>query len=123
LPFIPDLLSKAPLSEDGLPPCWPLITEQGSFQVTVIAIMGLLASMLLPALSKAKESAQSIACLINIEQIGLASNIYSDDHDGHVPTFRIWLYRRSGGLTTYSLYPYLNSESVYISATDKIELA
>ncbi|MDA7622844.1 type II secretion system GspH family protein [Verrucomicrobia bacterium] len=91
--------------------------------LVVITIIGLLASMLLPALSKARESAQSIACLINVEQIGLASNIYSDDHDGHVPTFRIWLYRRSGGLTTDSLYPYLNSKSVCISATDKIELA
>jgi len=79
--------------------------------------------MLLPALSKAKESARNIACLNNIEQIGLASNICSDDRDGHVPTFGTWLYRRSRDLTTGTLYPYLNSKSVYISPTDKIELA
>ena len=59
--------------------------------LVVITIIGLLASMLLPALSKGKESARSIACLNKIKQIGLASNVYSDDHDGHVPTFRTWL--------------------------------
>ena len=59
--------------------------------MVVITIIGLLASMLLPALSKGKESARSIACLNKIKQIGLASNVYSDDHDGHVPTFRTWL--------------------------------
>jgi hypothetical protein len=38
-----------------------------------------------------------------LEQVGLASNIYSDDHDGHVPTFAAWLYRISEDLTSGSL--------------------
>jgi len=91
--------------------------------LVVVAIIAILAGMLLPALSKAKESARGIVCLNNVKQIGLASHIYADDHDGHYPTFRTWLYKRTGDLTTGTLYPYLNSEPIYLCPTDKIELA
>ena len=91
--------------------------------LVIIATIGLLRACCYPLYRKPRNRRESIACLINVEQIGLASNICSDDRDGHVPTFGTWLYRRSGGLTTGTLYPYLNSKSVYISPTDKIELA
>jgi hypothetical protein len=44
------------------------------------------------------ESARGIVCLNNLKQISLASQLYSDDHDGHYPTFRTWLYGRVGDL-------------------------
>src|SRR6266511_4108130 len=53
--------------------------------LVVIAIIAILASLLLPALSKAKAKAQSIACLNSLKELQLAWQLYTDDHNDLLP--------------------------------------
>src|SRR6266403_1105825 len=53
--------------------------------LVVIAIIGILASMLLPALARAKESANRIKCMNNLRQLETSLKLYADDYDGYMP--------------------------------------
>lgn len=53
--------------------------------LVVIAIIAILAGMLLPALSKAKERARRSVCINNVKTFTLASLMYADDHERKLP--------------------------------------
>ena len=53
--------------------------------LVVIAIIAIIASLLLPALSRAKERARAILCLNNTKQLLLAWQLYANDHDERLP--------------------------------------
>lgn len=52
--------------------------------LVVVAIIALLLSVLLPSLAKAREAARATACLSNMRQLGIASQMYADGHKGAI---------------------------------------
>jgi type II secretory pathway pseudopilin PulG len=53
----------------------------------VVAIIAILAAMLLPALTKAKEAGRNTACQSNLRQIGVGFTLYADDFGYCVPAY------------------------------------
>jgi len=56
--------------------------------LVVMAIIGVLASLLLPALSRSKESARAVACMSNLRQIGVGLQLYIQENNNHLPVMR-----------------------------------
>ncbi len=56
----------------------------------MIAIIGILAGLLLPALSRAKQKGQATACINNLHQMAIATQLYADDFNGrYCLTFQV----------------------------------
>jgi len=82
--------------------------------LVVIGIIAILMSMLMPALSRAKQKANRIECVNNIRQIGLSATLYAGDHDSEYP--------RRMHLTNawmFALKPYYGNNSLTNNYTSK----
>ncbi len=53
--------------------------------LVVIAIIAFLMGILTPVLGKARKQAWSVACGSNLRQVGVAANVFAQDHDGKIP--------------------------------------
>jgi prepilin-type N-terminal cleavage/methylation domain-containing protein len=53
--------------------------------LAVIATIGVLAAILLPALARAREAGRRMSCMNNLSQLGLAMHLYAQEHNGQLP--------------------------------------
>jgi prepilin-type N-terminal cleavage/methylation domain-containing protein/prepilin-type processing-associated H-X9-DG protein len=101
--------------------------------LVVIAILAILAAILLPAVSRAREKARQATCLGNLKQLGLAMGMYATDWDGRLPAARVsdggdgnpfgnwagvyWVDEKCD-LTKGQLYPYVKDTRLYLCPSD-----
>lgn len=69
--------------------------------LVVIAIIAILASLLLPALARAKGKAKSIKCISQLKQLGIATEMYAQDNEDRLPGNQHALPSWVGGLMEY----------------------
>ena len=87
--------------------------------LVVVAIVAVLAALLLPVLTQARESGRNAACISNLRQMGLAFALYADDYDDYLPSYDTWLWRTREHLASGDLYPFIRSVDVYVCPTDR----
>ncbi len=84
--------------------------------LVVIAIIAILAAILFPVFSRARENARKAACLSNLKQIGTALMMYAQDWDESLPVATTWCNRRDpvNNLQYYiRLQPYVKNWQVW----------
>jgi prepilin-type N-terminal cleavage/methylation domain-containing protein len=107
--------------------------------LVVIAIIAILAAILFPVFSQAREKARQISCESNMRQLGLGFIMYTQDNDEQLPCFRpstvpdtsnFWVnvtnFPNLQGIPgTFdvedgSLFPYIKSKAVYVCPDDNL---
>ena len=83
--------------------------------LVVIAIIATLASMLLPALSKARDKARAITCVSNLKQNMLGVTLYAQDYNGNSPC---WQFPTSWGYEADMTWSFMLYRSRYIDLRD-----
>ncbi len=84
--------------------------------LVVIAIIAVLAALLLPALSRAKARAQSIKCVSQLKQMGLATEMYASDNNERLPGDQHNLPSWLSSLAAY------NGTAIYKCPTEKTRI-
>jgi len=116
--------------EKLVPPLWPTMpsdaaqrrvwrtpASQGGFTLiellVVVAIIGILASLLLPALARAKEKAYRTACKSNMRQVSLAAILYAGDNADKFPS-AVWN-PSTGVQSTHAVWLPTNTYAYFVS--------
>lgn len=83
--------------------------------LVVICIIAILAALLFPTFTLAREKAHQASCASNMRQLGIAAMLYAQDHDEHLPgaTDGPVGVNRSGGWVFYSQYQESGTPSVF----------
>ncbi|MCE9558927.1 MAG: prepilin-type N-terminal cleavage/methylation domain-containing protein [Armatimonadetes bacterium] len=92
--------------------------------LVVIAIIAILAAILFPVFTQAKESAKNTQCLSNGKQIGLAVKMYLNDSDDLMPIFYAYNSVPAAGVAGHKgvevlLFPYTKSKEIFKSPLDQ----
>jgi len=93
--------------------------------LVVLAIIGVLAALLLPLLSRARKSALNVVCVNNLHQLTVAMGAYMSDALGQTPGIASWLTTnvsfasvQRDDITSGALYPYVRNRAVYQCPSD-----
>lgn len=93
--------------------------------LVVVAIIGILAALMLPALSKSSERARVTVCRSNLSQLGVALRMYLDEHGNRFPTMHNRVRgTNDAGLRTPEvvLKPQLGISRVWQCPSDRVRL-
>jgi len=89
--------------------------------LVVIAIIAILAAILFPVFSRAREKARQTMCASNLRQIGLALQMYANDWDGYLPCKFVLVGRRRKRDTerfVKVLQPYIHNYEIFFCPSD-----
>lgn len=91
--------------------------------LVVIAIIAILAGILFPVFSRAREQARKAACLSNLKQIAEAFLMYAQDWDEHLPCTPYWKCGRAQNAIYsrwyYLIYPYVKNQDIFFCPSGK----
>ena len=87
--------------------------------LVVIAIIAILAAILFPVFSRAREKARQTSCLSNLKQLGLAVLMYNQDYD---ETYAPFAYATATGIETafQMVTPYMKNSQILLCPDDKV---